>query len=309
MKTTLVLFLSACLYAAATRSQTGTKNVSVDNVTLSDGKFVEQKLCTSSTAANEITSLKKEVKQLKEVLLQRLDELLRRLGKDESTSGQGDLFNGPLSFWLNGTDSQVSLRGSARYEKQDGRTALYLDGSSGTFAETPSFPIYRTSLTIAVWIKMKSSGAQYAVYGDWSNPWSFRLFIDPSSHFCAQARNTAGKDIFRFCTREAVVVNKWTHVAMTWGRTQGTVRLFMNGEMNVSRKVTRRSKDFMNSGHSVFDIGLKRDSRTTAHAYFSDLMVFSRELRFSPIKNVNEIKEYLVLKHPLSKDSVGTVGV
>ena len=81
MKTTLVLFLSACLYAAATRSQTGTKNVSVDNVTLSDGKFVEQKLCTSSTAANEITSLKKEVKQLKEVLLQRLDELLRRLGK------------------------------------------------------------------------------------------------------------------------------------------------------------------------------------------------------------------------------------
>ena len=94
-----------------------------------------------------------------------------------------------------------SLRGSATYEKQDGRTALYLDGSSGTFAETPSFPIYRTSLTIAVWIKMKSSGAQYAVYGDWSYPWSFRLFIDPSGHFCAQARNTAGKDIFRFCTR------------------------------------------------------------------------------------------------------------
>ena len=94
-----------------------------------------------------------------------------------------------------------SLKGSARYEEQDGRTALYLDGSEGTFAETPSLPIHRTSLTIAVWIKMKSSGAQYAVYGDWSYPWSFRLFIDPSSHFCAQARNTAGKDIFRFCTR------------------------------------------------------------------------------------------------------------
>ena len=94
-----------------------------------------------------------------------------------------------------------SLKGSARYEKQDGRTALYLDGSSGAFAETPSLPIHRTSLTIAVWIKMKSSGAQYAVYGDWSYPWSFRLFIDPSSHFCAQARNTTGKDIFRFCTR------------------------------------------------------------------------------------------------------------
>ena len=94
-----------------------------------------------------------------------------------------------------------SLRGSARYEKQDGRTALYLDGSSGTFAETPSLPIHRTNLTIAVWIKMKSSGAQYAVYGDWSYPWSFRLFIDPSGHFCADARKTVAKNIFGFCTR------------------------------------------------------------------------------------------------------------
>ena len=94
-----------------------------------------------------------------------------------------------------------SLKGSARYEEQDGRTVLYLDGSSGTFAETPSLPIHRTSLTIAVWIKMKSSGAQYAVYGDWSDPWSFRLYIDRSSHVCAQARNTAGKDIIGFCTR------------------------------------------------------------------------------------------------------------
>ena len=85
IKTTFVFFLSACLYAAATRSQTGVKNVSVDNVTLSDGKFVVQQICTSGAAANEITSLKKEVKQLKEVLLQRLDEVLRRLGKTTIT--------------------------------------------------------------------------------------------------------------------------------------------------------------------------------------------------------------------------------
>lgn len=86
MKTTLVFFLSACLYAAATRSQTGAKNVSVDNVALSDGKVVVQQICTSGAAANnEITSLKKEVKQLKEVLLQRLDELLRRIGKTTIT--------------------------------------------------------------------------------------------------------------------------------------------------------------------------------------------------------------------------------
>ena len=98
--------------------------------------------------------------------------------------------------------SFCSLKGSARYEKQDGRTALYLDGTSGTFAETPSLPIHRTNLTIAAWIKMKKSGANdYTVYGDWSNPWSFRLFISQSSHFCAQARNEYDIDLLGLCTR------------------------------------------------------------------------------------------------------------
>ena len=94
------------------------------------------------------------------------------------------------------------LKGSARYEEQDGRTTLYTDGSSGTFAETPSLPIHRTNLTIAAWIKMKNSEAkEYTVYGDWSNPWSFRLSINQSSHFCAQARNENHIDLLRLCTR------------------------------------------------------------------------------------------------------------
>ena len=89
---------------------------------------------------------------------------------------------------------------------------------------------------------------------------------------------------------------------MTWGRikaTQGTLRLFINGEMKKSENVPGDSMDFRSSGHSVYDIGLKRDSRTTTHAYYSDLMVLSRELRFSSIENMNEVKENLVLYHPL----------
>ena len=93
---------------------------------------------------------------------------------------------------------------------------------------------------------------------------------------------------------------------MTWGRikaTQGILRLFINGEMKKSVNLTGDSMDFRNSGHSVYDIGLKRDSRTTTHAYYSDLMVLSRELRFSSIENMNEIKENLVLYHPLYNDT------
>ena len=86
---------------------------------------------------------------------------------------------------------------------------------------------------------------------------------------------------------------------MTWERTQGTLRLFINGEMNTSKNVTSDSMDFKNSGRSVYDIGLKRDGGKTNHAYYNDLMVFSRQLRFAAIENVNQIKEHLVLNHPL----------
>ena len=85
---------------------------------------------------------------------------------------------------------------------------------------------------------------------------------------------------------------------MTWNRAYKRVRLFSNGEIKVESYVAPNgSIDIMNSGHSVYDIGLKRDSGTVAHAYFSDLMIFDREYSFSP--NVNEIKDDIFSKHPL----------
>ena len=51
--------------------------------------------------------------------------------------------------------------------------------------------------------------------------------------------------------------------------------------------------DFKNSGHTVYDIGFKRDTAETVHGYFSDLMVYKREL------SENEITNLLFLNHPL----------
>ena len=73
-----------------------------------------------------------------------------------------------------------------------------------------------------------------------------------------------------------------------------------NGEKKQESTVAQNKDiDFMDSGHSVYDIGLKRDSGTVEHAYFSDLMVVYRELQFSPSENVNEIKSVIFLTHPL----------
>lgn len=87
---------------------------------------------------------------------------------------------------------------------------------------------------------------------------------------------------------------------MTWSRVDRTARMFINGEMKSSQTVPDKFNiNLRDSGHAVYDIGLKRDSRTTTHAYFSDLMVFSREFRFSSLRDVNEIKNKIFLNHPL----------
>ena len=87
---------------------------------------------------------------------------------------------------------------------------------------------------------------------------------------------------------------------MTWNRATRRVRLFVNGEVKHESTVAPdKNINFMNSGHSVYDIGLKRDTDTFVHAYFSDLMIFTRELGFSSSENVNEIKDEIFLTHPL----------
>lgn len=60
------------------------------------------------------------------------------------------------------------------------------------------------------------------------------------------------------------------------------VRLFVNGEVKHGSNVAPdRNINFMISGHSVYDIGLKRDSGTVAYVFFSDLVIFCRDLKFS----------------------------
>ena len=78
----------------------------------------------------------------------------------------------------------------------------------------------------------------------------------------------------------------WRHVAITWGRVDRKVRLYINGDVKRGTLIPDNPVlDFKNSGHSVYDIGLKRDSATTTHAYFSDLIIFTHELSGADLKN------------------------
>ena len=86
----------------------------------------------------------------------------------------------------------------------------------------------------------------------------------------------------------------WRHVAITRGRSERTFRIYINSERKVNHVVNDNPVlDFKNSGHAVYDIGLKRDTGTTALAYFSDLVIFTDEL------STTQLKSDLFLNHPL----------
>ena len=101
---------------------------------------------------------------------------------------------------------------------------------------------------------------------------------------------------FAFLFSATVPVNKWSHVAFTWSRVQHTGSLYINGH-HLKSKIANSSVvtkvDLKNSGHTVYDIGLKRDSGETTDAFLSDLMVFDRVL------SNDEIKNELFINHPL----------
>lgn len=96
-----------------------------------------------------------------------------------------------------------SLRGATKFDKQDGLTVLYLDGTPGTYAETPALPFQQTDLTIAVWIKRFPSPTQrQMIYGDWSQPHQFRFDVMTDGRLCVDVRreSLAINGLLNFCT-------------------------------------------------------------------------------------------------------------
>lgn len=207
----------------------------------------------------------------------------------------------PFHWTFNGSDRLLTLKGAARFTEQDGRTVLYLDGTPGTFAETPALPIQQTNLSITVWIKRSlSPTSRQMIYGDWSSPHQFRFDVMTDARLCVDVRRDSSvvTGLLNFCTpfSATVPVNEWSHVAFTWSRVQHTGSLYINGhhlKSKIANISVETKVDLKNSGHTVYDIGLKRDSGETTGAFLSDLMVFDRVL------SNDEIKNELVVNHPL----------
>ena len=85
-------------------------------------------------------------------------------------------------------------------------------------------------------------------------------------------------------------------MAFTWERARHIGKLYING-VNYNSALADTSiepiVDLKNSGHQIYDIGLKRDNGETIYVYLSGLVVFDHQ------QANTEIISDLILNHPL----------
>ena len=88
-----------------------------------------------------------------------------------------------------------------------------------------------------------------------------------------------------------IIPSKWMHVAFTWSRDRKEGILYIDGNKTGSESVSNGPLDLIENDHTVFDIGLKRDSinKPTFDGYMRDLLVVDKALSGDEVKNLKDI--------------------
>ena len=88
-----------------------------------------------------------------------------------------------------------------------------------------------------------------------------------------------------------IIPNRWMHVAFTWSRDRKEGILYIDGIRTDSTSVNNGALDLIENDHTVFDIGLKRDSinKPTFDGYMRDLLVVDKALSGDEVKYMKDI--------------------
>ena len=88
-----------------------------------------------------------------------------------------------------------------------------------------------------------------------------------------------------------IIPNRWMHVAFTWSRDRKEGILYIDGIRTDGTSVYNGALDLIENDHTVFDIGLKRDSinKPTFDGYMRDLLVVDKALSGDEVKNMKDI--------------------
>ena len=99
--------------------------------------------------------------------------------------------------------------------------------------------------------------------------------------------NNVRKDncfLFQISPR-SLTIGKWSHVAAVWDGNLNKAHLFLDSKRLRSENLTSGSYP-RDSSHSVYDIGLKRDTGNVLRGHLRDLMVIGRALTGEELLNM-----------------------
>ena len=154
-----------------------------------------------------------------------------------------------------------------------------------SFATAPAVHLNGRSFSICCWIKQtRSSSAKQTIYNDWHDPWQFQLIIvDDQLKF---ERRSHGITEWWYVRSTKLLLNTWTHVAVTWNHVTGNAYLYSNGIIVGSRSFTPGTKFYKLSGnrYKIADDGHWKD-----HQFYGsemDLYVFGTALSRDEIAKV-----------------------
>ena len=154
-----------------------------------------------------------------------------------------------------------------------------------SFATAPAVHLNGRSFTICCWIKQTwlSSGA-HTIYNDWHDPWQFALtIVGDRLEF---ERHSHGITEWWYFRSTKLLLNTWTHVAVTWNHVTGNVYLYTNGTIVGSRSFTPGTKFYTPTGNSY---KIANDGHWNDNQFYGsvmDLYVFGTALSFDEIAKV-----------------------
>ena len=109
-------------------------------------------------------------------------------------------------------------------------------------------------------------------------------------------RRRFAQSLIPFCVlfsrnQRKIIPNKWMHVAFTWSRDRKEGILYVDGIIKSCKSVSNGPLDLFENDHTVFDIGLKRDSMDipTFDGYMRDLLVVDDVLSGDEVKYMKDI--------------------
>jgi len=193
-----------------------------------------------------------------------------------------------MSFYkLEGTDASVSHVANDSYvlrQVADGNERKVLLLRNGTVA-VPAIPRFTTSsFTISVWVKLLRLAGHQPIFGDWTRPWSWRLYIHDAQATLTLRRNInsngsqADQDMISI-TGGRVMEQEWFHLCTIWDRSTRQLSLFINGKKIGTAQSIYSDPDIQANDHQKFHIGWKQDGHERFDGEMYDLRVFDEVLK------------------------------